>query len=75
MSLRSREMDRHLKIRGKNSTLLELWLDAWCSSPVETGMSLNFLRRIKGVKDPFKAQEGRWDFSLDTVVEKGLMSR
>ena len=27
---------------------------------------------IKGVKDPFKAQEGRWDFSLDAVVEKGL---
>ena len=38
-------------------------------------MSGNFLRFIKGVKDPFKAQEGRWDFSLDTVVEKGLMSR
>ena len=68
-------MDRHLKIRGKNSTLLELWLDAGCSSPVETGMSGKFLSCIKGVKDPFKAQEGRWDFSQDAAAEKGLILR
>ena len=68
-------MDRHLKIRGKNSTLLELWLDAWCSSPVETGMSGNFLSCLKGVKDPFKAQEVRWDFSRDAAEEKSLISR
>ena len=24
--------------------------------------------------DPFEAQEGRWDFSQDTAVEKGLIS-
>ena len=28
---------------------------------VETGMSGNFLSCLKGVKDPFVAQEGRWD--------------
>ena len=36
-------------------------------------MSGNFLRFIKGVKDPFKAQEGRWNFTRDTVAEKGLI--
>ena len=29
----------------------------------------------QGCKDPFEAQEGRWDFSRDTSVEKGLISR
>ena len=36
-------------------------------------MSGNFLSSIKGVKDPFKAQEGRWNFTRDTVAEKGLI--
>lgn len=36
------------------------------------GLSGNFLSCIKCVKDPFKAQEGRWDFSRDAVAEKGL---
>ena len=31
----------------------------------------NFLSCIKGVKDPFEAQEGRCDFSRDAAVEKG----
>ena len=35
----------------------------------------NFLSCIKGIKDPFKAQEGRRDFSQDATVEKGLISR
>ena len=68
-------MDRHLEIRGKNSTLLELWPDAWCSSLVKKGMSGNFLSCIKGVKDAFEAQEGRCDFSRDASVEKGLILR
>ena len=37
-------------------------------------MSGNFLSCIKGVKDPFKAQEGRRDFSRDAAVEKGHVS-
>ena len=35
----------------------------------------NFLSCIKDVKDPFKPQEGRWDFSRDTAAEKGLILR
>ena len=38
------------------------------------GMSGNFLSCIKGVKDPIEAQKGRWDFSRDATVEKGLIS-
>ena len=34
----------------------------------------NFLSCIKGVKDPFEAQGGKWDFSWDTVGERGLIS-
>ena len=33
----------------------------------------NFLSCIKGIKDPFKDQEGRWDFSRDAAAEKGLI--
>ena len=63
------------RCRGKNGALLELWQDPWCSSVMETGMSGNFWFCIRGAKDPFKAQEGRWDFSRDAAVEKGLISR
>ena len=38
-------------------------------------MSGNFVSCIKGVKDPFKAQEGRWDFSRDPTKEKGHISQ
>ena len=38
-------------------------------------MSGNFLSCLKGVKYPFEAQEGRWDFSRDAAGEKGLISR
>ena len=34
----------------------------------------NFLSCLKGVKDPFGAQEGRWDFSRYTAAEKGFSS-
>ena len=33
-------------------------------------MSGNFLSCIKGVKDPFEAQEERWDFSQDAKWER-----
>ena len=29
----------------------------------------------KGYQVPFEAQEGRWDFSRDAAVEKGLIWR
>ena len=44
------------RLGGKHAALLELWRDIWYSSPVETGISGNFLSCIKGVKDPFEAQ-------------------
>ena len=55
--------------------LLELWRDPRCSSRVQMGMSGNFLSCLKGVKDHFGAQEGRWDFSRDSSEEKGLSPR
>ena len=68
-------MDPHLDMRRANEALLELWPDTRCYSRVEMGMSGNFLSCIKGVKDPFEAQKGRWDFSRDATAEKGLISR
>ena len=67
-------MDPHLEMRSENQSLLELWRDPQYSSRVETGMSGNFLSGINGVKHPFEAQEGRWDFSRDASVEMGLNS-
>ena len=34
----------------------------------------NFLSCLNGVKCPFEAQEGRWNFSRDAAVERGLIS-
>ena len=48
--------------------ILELFWDPQWSSRVQTGMSGNFLSCLKGVKDPFLAQERRWDFSRDAAV-------
>ena len=39
------------------------------------GMMRKFLSCLKGVKDPFGAQEGRWDFFRDSSEEKGLSLR
>ena len=44
--------------------------DPRCSSQVETVVSGNFLSCSKGVKDPFKVQEGRCDFPRDASAEK-----
>ena len=74
LSQRSREMEPHLEMRKENRALLELWWDPQCSSRVKMGMSGNFLSCLKGVKDPFEAQEGRWDFSRDAAAEKVLIS-
>ena len=72
---RSREMDPHLEMRRKTGALHELCWDHRCSSREETCMLGNFLSCLKGVKDPFKAQEVRWDFSRDAAEEKSLISR
>ena len=40
-----------------------------------TGISGTFLSCIKGVKYPFAFQAGTWDFSGDTALERGLISR
>ena len=48
--------------------------ESQCSSQVETGMSENFLSCNKGVKDPFKVQEGRCDLPQDASAEKDLIS-
>ena len=74
LSRQSREIDPHLERRKENTALLELWRDPRCSSRVEMVMSGNCLSFLKGVKDPFEAQEGRWDFSPDAAVENGLLS-
>ena len=37
-------------------------------------MSGNFLSGINGVKDPFEAQEGKWDFAREASAENGLIS-
>ena len=52
-----REMDPHLKMRRENGSFLELQWDPHCSSRVEMGMWGNFLSCLKGVKDPFEAEE------------------
>ena len=75
LSRQSREIDPHLERRKENGALLELWRDPRCSSRVEMGTLENFLSCIKGVKDPFEAQEGRWDFCRDSTAEKSHVSR
>ena len=67
-------MNPSLGSGGKTGALLELCLNPQCYYRVETGISGNFLSCLKGVKDPFEAQEGRWDFCRDAAVEKGLSS-
>ena len=48
--------------------------DSRASSRVETGMSGNFLRCSKGVKDPLEVQEVRCDLPGDASAEMGLIS-
>ena len=60
---------------GENGALLELCHETWCPFLVGTGILGTFLSCIKGVKFPFAFQEGSWDFSQDTALEKGLISR
>ena len=60
---------------GENGALLELWCETRCSSRVGMGILGTFLSCIKGVKFPFVFQEGTWDFSRKTALEKGLISR
>ena len=48
--------------------------DSRAFSRVETSMSGNFLRCIKGVKDPLEVPEVRCDYSRDASAEMGLIS-
>ena len=48
--------------------------DSRASSRVETGMSGNFLRCSKGVKEPLEVQEVRCDLPGDASAEMGLIS-
>ena len=48
--------------------------DCRASSRVETGMSGNFLRCSKGVKDPLEVPEVRCDLPGDASAEMGLIS-
>ena len=50
------------------------WRDSHASSRVDTGMSGNFLSCSKGVKDPLKIPEVRWD-SPETHHRKWSSSR
>ena len=59
---------------GENVGLLKLWHKTWCSSPVGMGILVDFLSCIKGVNCTFAFQEGTWYSSLDTALEKGLIS-
>ena len=61
-------------MRKENGASLELWRDPRYSSRVEMGMSGNFLSCLEGVKDPFEAQEERFDVPQDATVERGLIS-
>ena len=47
--------------------------DSRASSRVETGMSGNFLRCSKGVKDPLEVPEVRCDKPRDASAEMGLI--
>ena len=48
--------------------------DSRASSPVETGISGNFLSCSKGVKDPLEVQEVRCDKPREASAEIGLIS-
>ena len=48
--------------------------DSRTSSRVETGMSGNFLRYSKGVKDPLDVPEVKCDLPADASAEMGLIS-
>ena len=48
--------------------------DSPASSPVETGMSGNFLSCRKGVKDPLEVSEVRCDLPRNASAETGLIS-
>ena len=74
LSRRSREMDPQLKMRRQKQDSSWVVAGPWCSSRVEMVMLGNFLSCIKDVKDTFKPQEGRWDFSWDSEAEKSFIS-
>ena len=63
------------RVDDKNGALLELWHETPCSAHVWTCILGTFLSCMKGVKYSFAFPDGTCDFSGDTALEKGLISR
>ena len=72
---RIREMDHPLGMRRETLGSSGVVAEPSVLFSSGDGYVVEHLSCLNGVKDPFKSQEGRWDFSRDTVVEKGMISR
>ena len=70
-----REMDPHLEMRREKRVSSRVVTGPSAFLRVDTGLSGNFLSYMKGIKDPFEAQEGRWNISRDAPVEKDNILR
>ena len=66
--------DPSSRARRRKRGSSECGRESHASSRVETGMSGNFLRCSKGVKDPLEVPEVRCDLPGDASAEMGLIS-
>ena len=66
--------DASFRARRQKRGSSECGRESRASSRVETGMSGNFLRCSKGVKDPLEVPEVRCDLPGDASAEMGLIS-
>ena len=66
--------DPSSRARRRNRVSAGYGRDSRASSPVETGISRNFLSCSKGVKDPLEFPEVRCDEPRDASEEMGLVS-
>ena len=66
--------DATSRARRRKRASSECGRDSRASSRVETGLSGNFLRCSKGVKDPLEVPEVRCDLPGDASAEMGLIS-
>ena len=71
---RNRETDAPLEMRMENRGSYGVLVGPLVFLSSADGDVGDFLSCLKGVKDPFGAQKGRWGFSRDTPVDKGLSS-
>ena len=72
---RNRETDAPLEMRMENRGSYGVLVGPLVFLSSADGDVGDFLSCLKGVKDPFRAQEGRCVFSPDAATEKGLSSR